>query len=324
MPALGCSHTVLLLLLVRFLDCHMKYKCFKQQQLSDSPPVHFWSVGEERWLSASSFPPAEVTDMDFSLGTAKNVESHGRPFPCPTNQYALIHASQNSSEHQTSIRYQVDYDATTQGLSRWIIAKHPFRMATSSYRQVCPSSRKKSNSLFGAFSSDFAWSSSSDLPTGDLLLFTSAPLGNALRIAGSPLLRLSLNLTGEFERRSEALHREIFDGHSLRVNRENPAFALDVTVFGYLEDVDPAGAVHYVTEGRVLLSHRPTVAHSLSGLTRWDSCVKPPYIENGSSAVQSLRQTSRIGSADIVYQSGDQSQHHFSVGKSYFCKSGLH
>lgn len=106
-------------------------------------------------------------------------------------------------------------------------------------------------------------------------MFTSGPVKDGIRIVGSPLLRFSLNLTAEFERRSDSLRNGIFNtpstGYSIKVNRLNPTPALDVTVFGYIEDVDHENGVsHYVTEGRVLLSHRPTVFyhsnHTISNL----------------------------------------------------------
>lgn len=227
-----------------------------------------------------------MKEVDFRFGTSATRR----------NQYGLSVATPETDYFKTelntdgSIRYVVDYQATAVGLSRWVIAKHPFRMGVKQ--------------TFKA----------------DRLTFTSTPLESGLRIVGSPLLRMSLNLTAEFERRSQDLQR---DGReSLKVNRLKPAAALDVTVFGYLEDVDPSGQAHYVTEGRVLLSHRPTIAyrsgHELTGLTSWEDCVKPPYMEkidDSASQKDTLRQTPRVGSADVVYQSGEQSNHHFSVGE---------
>lgn len=291
----------------------MKKKCWAPSQSSNSN-VHFWSVGEERWISSSYFPPMEVKQLNLQLTSV--TEQPGQ------NSYKLIDAEMATnlfSSHegvqsfQSTVKYRVDYNATTRGLSRWVIAKHPFRMVSKSYRQLIPSS-SYSRPLFKL--RDFMSLSSADLSTGDLLLFTSPPLKRPLRIAGSPLLRFSLNLTAEFDRRAEELRRDIFDGRqSLKVNQLNPAPALDVTVFGYLEDVDnESGAVHYVTEGKVLLSHRPTVGRMkeyVSGLNDWGGCVAPPFIETEETE---LRQASRIGSADIVYQNGDQTSHRFSIG----------
>lgn len=98
---------------------------------------------------------------------------------------------------------------------------------------------------------------------------------------------------------------------------------LDVTIFGYLEDVDHAtGNVHYITEGRVLLSHRPTIAaREFNGVGDWNNCMIPPYTKKYNSTnddehhyLASLRQAPRIGSVDTVYQSGEHSKHHFSTG----------
>lgn len=329
----------------------MKNKCWLSDDgdTSATLPVHFWSIGEERWVSSSFFPPVEVQEVDLLLKSNVHKQQTGLVQQqgnfhglVPSIETDLFDPLGEENTTLSTVLYEVDYEATTRGLSRWVIAKHPFRMPSSSVRQYYPLSSSSANSssrppLSQLKMSDFLklpfWSPlSGDTSTGDLLLFTSPPLRHSIRIAGSPLLRFSLNLTGEFERRVRALRSEIFgDGpsrfSSLKVNRLNPAAALDVTVFGYLEDVDnDAGKVHYVTEGRLLLSHRPTIAAShsrgqsntSSGLSDWGGCITPPFMENSdpesASVPSSLRQPFRIGSADVVYQSGDQSEHHFSVG----------
>lgn len=310
-------------------DCWLT-RTSKDGNSSDSA-VHFWSPGEERWISSSLFPPTNVEEFDFALrsdsieGLDRSlVNSHSLSPKTLTKFFDQI----NQKIFPISIHYKVDYAATTRGLSRWVIAKHPFRMTSKSYRQLKPTPQKTSIPLVELTINNFInlplWSSDfGDRSTGDLLLFTSPQLSQPLRIAGSPILRFSLNLTAEFDRRVKALHHEIFDrsSSSLKVNRLSPAAALDVIVFGYLEDIDNStGDVHYVTEGRVLLSHRPTISEShinasLTGLDDWNGCIEPPYNDNiRGEDKHGLRQTSRIGSADVIYQSGDQQKHHFSAG----------
>lgn len=383
-------------------------------------PVNFWSVGEHRWFPSEFFPPKEVEEFDLSLSTViddyqskhkqRGLQPAGSAAPASSvvqNQYKLLPWKTNDyfiddenplKQTLSSIRYAVDYEAKTEGISRWLIAKHPFRMPSVSYRKYSNSNPKQAlsspfSSPFSFVSSLFRWSTKnrSSSKTGDLLMFTSAPAKTGFRMVGSPLLRFPLNLTAEFERRANSLSSKngMFNSHnsnggggySIKVNRLSPTPALDVTIFGYIEDVDHrSGVAHYVTEGRALLSHRPTVFyHSdnrITGLDNWKNCIRPPYIQSDdgtgadgaagpaadadaapatdgyhyhhlsnnhnyynnnnkcnsttSAAAEEpaadadatpdgytqeyLRQTSRIGSADVVYQTGEQSKHHFSTG----------
>lgn len=245
-------------------------------------PVHFWSVGEERWLSSNFFPPLDVQDVNLMM-LGNNRDSNNRQQPQEiksikkknddlfsaqqqqqhpsrtclvktpvSNSYELqivmmnetsllssvsstssLSSSSSVMLNQTPIRYEVDYEATTYGLSRWIIGKHPFRMATSFHiDDVLSPSEQEFKSikslLFDVFYNFLPWPKrAACIRHNQRLLFTTPMLTTSLRIIGSPLLKFSLNLTAEFERRSEALHRDIVDGHSLlRVNRQNPVSAL--------------------------------------------------------------------------------------------------
>lgn len=416
-------------------------------KINDSLPVHFWSVGEERWLASFTYPPEGLEEVNYNLSgavflfdeteetphsTAKKLTgrsaSESKLYTKENNKFILVkrlnrsicwkclwssiftprppvgyaararslkyfvpqrwnisEMSQSGDLSLSSLHYQVDYNATTRGLSRWLIAKHPFRMAVTSYRQRYPSStstmffplleasvrlwrgtiRKLSQIFFvsvnrlnttttldteegkidfptfqpeyrsGVVTAPTPFLSSlllASLPTmmklinprrtstGELLTFTSDPLGQPLRVVGSPLVRFSINLTDEFTRHVHELRR-MQDRSRIKVNELDPVPALDVTVFGYLEDIDPErGDVHYVTEARMLVSHRPTipdsVTESLSGLTDWSGCASRPLSEAFSKDTVTIRQKPRLGSADVVYQNGDRGSHRFTVGKN--------
>ena len=69
-----------------------------------------------------------------------------------------------------------------------------------------------------------------------LMTYTTAPLREDMEVTGHPIVRLSLS-----------------------------ANATDGAVFAYLEDVQPGGAVRYVTEGELRLIHRKLRTSSLPG-----------------------------------------------------------
>lgn len=412
--------------------------------VDDTLPVHFWSIGDEKWFGANVYPPENLTELNYDFNKAsftlsqndlnqfvnitlqetksanttflKNIKSRTlqrwrrmrvQAFtPRPPVGYgsrawslklrqrqknvsfheAVEHTASATSRQPIFLQYSVDYNATTRGLSRWVIAKHPFRMAVYSQRQPYPSSTSTLSfplleaslavwrHMYGvartlwyeSVISYLGWNwnlgrpSSSNLKnqqehiistgvltaptplfsslllsclpnvmkllnparrsTGELLTFTSDTLDQPLRVVGSPLVRFSINLTEEFTRRVQELRNDFVQDRSrIKVNELDPVPALDVTVFGYLEDVDPIqGQVHYVTEARMLLSHRPTIpdhaTQSLTGLTDWTDCASRPLSEAFSKDTVTIRQKPRLGSADLVYQNGDRGSHRFTVG----------
>lgn len=164
--------------LLRFFDYHLKG--IKTSIVSEAL-VHYYTMGEERWHSASTWPlPQTLRQTWFFAG--ENVLSRKRP-----------------SASKAFDTYLVDYTAGTGNLARW-------------------------NTLFGGTPIEYPDRSAED---GKLLTYTSAPLEHDMEITGHAIVTLFVSSS-----------------------------ATDGQFFVYLEEVDEAGRVRYVTEGELRALHR--------------------------------------------------------------------
>ncbi|MGH9901931.1 MAG: CocE/NonD family hydrolase, partial [Pyrinomonadaceae bacterium] len=173
--------------LLRFFDYHLKGI---KTSIAREPPVHYYTMGEERWHSASAWPLPQTRRQTWFVA-GDNVLSTKRP-----------------AAGKAFDTYLVDHNAGTGNLARW-------------------------NTLFGGGPVDYADRGAEDRK---LLTYTSAPLEQDVEITGHPVVTLFVSST-----------------------------AADGQFFVYLEEVDEAGRVRYVTEGELRALHR-----RLSG-------ARPPY-----------------------------------------------
>lgn len=164
--------------LLRFFDQHLKGI---RTSLIREPPVHYYTMGEERWHSASTWPLPQTRRQAWYFAS-DNVLSTKKP-----------------TAGKAFDTYLVDYSAGTGNLARW-------------------------NTLFGGGPVDYP-----DRDTEDrkLLTYTSVPLDRDMEITGHSGVTLQMSST-----------------------------AADGQFFVYLEEVDEAGRVHYVTEGELRAIHR--------------------------------------------------------------------
>ncbi|MEK6322556.1 MAG: CocE/NonD family hydrolase [Acidobacteriota bacterium] len=164
--------------LLRFFDYHVKGI---KTSIVAEPPVHYYTMGEERWHSANTWPLPQARKQtwffadDNSLSRARLAA--GKVFDT----------------------YRVDYTAGTGNLSRW-------------------------NTLVGGGSVDYPDRSAEDRK---LLTYTSEPLDQDMEVTGHTIVTLFVSST-----------------------------ATDGQFFVYLEEVDEAGRVRYVTEGELRAMHR--------------------------------------------------------------------
>eukprot|EP00920_Eleutheroschizon_duboscqi_P043011 GHVT01102378.1.p1 GENE.GHVT01102378.1~~GHVT01102378.1.p1 ORF type:complete len:1455 (-),score=175.23 GHVT01102378.1:1567-5931(-) len=160
-----------------------------------------------------------------------------------------------SQAHGASIlTYEVDYRATSGTFSRWAIAQHPFRILVHygnrlfSRREpghvppfLLGHSRNGADEISGASETVAALAvppvETSPTPASPIsasvaqpLSWTSARIASPVRMVGSAWVRFHMFVQN----------------------------CTDVSVFVYLEDVDlETGFAHYVTEGKMVASHRP-------------------------------------------------------------------
>lgn len=163
--------------LLRFFDHHLNGL---DNEIGDEFPIHFFTMGEERWKATTVWPPVEVETISYYLAPDGRLDE-----------------SRPDSVHGTD-EYRVDPATGTGGNSRWraqmgVAGRYPDRARRDA----------------------------------KLHTYTSHVLESALEVTGHPVLRLFLCSS-----------------------------AGDGAVFAYLEDVDAADCVSYVTEGQLRLAHR--------------------------------------------------------------------
>ncbi len=171
----GFDHTRELL---RFFDHHLKGI---DTGVASEPPVHYYTMGEERWKTANTWPVAGTHRERWYLSSDHTL-SRARP--------------RQAGSLDT---YRVDVTAGTGGAARW-------------------------NTLVGGGPVDYPDRSADDRK---LLTYTSAPLAADLEVTGHPMVTLFVSSS-----------------------------ATDGQFFLYLEQVDEAGRVGYVTEGQLRALHR--------------------------------------------------------------------
>ncbi|MDP8256329.1 MAG: CocE/NonD family hydrolase [Candidatus Alcyoniella australis] len=163
--------------LARFFDYHLKGI---DTGIYDEQPVHYYTMGEDTWHAADTWPPPEAQPVALYLRADGTLDF------APPDQVQ-------------SVEYAVDPKAGTGGYARW--NSLALGMAVR-----YPDRRKADRRL---------------------LVFQSAPLDQTLEVTGHPLVHLYISSS-----------------------------KTDADVFIYLEDVDPAGRVGYVSEGMLRASHR--------------------------------------------------------------------
>ena len=171
--------------LVRFFDYHLKRI---KTGIETEPPVHYYTLGEDRWHAAPAWPIAAARPLHLFLGPSGS----------------LMRAAPGSAGID---RYIVDTTAGSGSSARW-------------------------NTLVG-WPLDYPDRNAAD---EKLISFTSSALPLDLEVTGHPVVTLWVTSS-----------------------------ATDGQFHVYLEDVDSAGRVRYVTEGQ------------LRGIHRRLSPKKPPY-----------------------------------------------
>jgi putative CocE/NonD family hydrolase len=163
--------------LLKFFDYHLKGE---NAGMAADKPVHYYTLGEEKWHGSDSWPPATKPATYFLTANRR--------------------ISAQPSDSAGGDSYNIDAGAETGHDGRWdclmgnvLLRPYPQRKAEDKR----------------------------------LLVYNSQPLTEDCKIAGHPEIKIFLTPNGE-----------------------------DCTLFAYLEDVTPAGAVHYVTEGQVLCGNR--------------------------------------------------------------------
>ncbi len=172
--------------LVRFFDYHLKGI---DTGITKEPLVHYYTMGEERWKSAETWPP-QSREKSFYFA--------------PGNKLITAPPEENAAGDA----YKADYTTATGLNSRW-------------------------DTLLGGNAVNYPDRAEEDRK---LMTYTTEPLQLDTEVTGHPIVHLYLTST-----------------------------AGDGQFFAYLEDVDDAGKVTYVTEGELRALNR-----KVSGET-------PPY-----------------------------------------------
>ena len=164
--------------LLSFFDRHLKES---SAATHGHPPVRYYTMVEERWKSANSWPPPS-TKISYYLD-ADHILSRDIP-----------------PAHSGFDRYPVNLSAGTGRHTRWDT------LVGKSLPTPYPNRQER---------------------TASLMTYTSPPLKGDMEVTGHPILTLFMKST-----------------------------APDATLFAYIDDVDEAGNVTYVTEGMLRALHR--------------------------------------------------------------------
>lgn len=162
---------------MRFFDRYLKGM---QTGIDLEAPVYYYTIGEEKWKTAQSFPPPGE-EIIYYFGTERTLN---------------LNPPVKESAWDT---YQVTYTAGSGDKTRW-------------------------HSLLDGGIVRYADRAEKDQ---QLLCYDSEPLDQDQIVTGIPLVSLFLSVN-----------------------------APDADCFVYLEEVDPSGAVYYVTEGQLKALHR--------------------------------------------------------------------
>jgi putative CocE/NonD family hydrolase len=163
--------------LLKFFDTHVKGM---KTGLKDEPPVHYFVMREDKWRSASSWPPVEENKLELFLSDHKSLQS----------------LPPDSDTHDS---WRVDYETGTGTKTRWT------GLVRATEDGIMYPERK----------------------TDHLLSYTSAPFDEAFEMIGHPVVRIFFSSSTD-----------------------------DASLFVYIDDVDEAGNVRYVTEGSLRAIHR--------------------------------------------------------------------
>ncbi|MEO8449179.1 MAG: CocE/NonD family hydrolase [Gemmatimonadota bacterium] len=172
--------------LLRFFDYHLKGI---KTGIEAEPPIHYYTLGEDRWHAATAWPVTGARPLDLFFGPSATLLRTAPAAP-------------------GTDRYIVDTTAGSGASARW-------------------------NTLV-AWPLDYPDRNVAD---EKLLTFNSSPLASDVEVTGHPVVTLWVTSS-----------------------------ATDGQFYVYLEDVDSAGRVRYVTEGQ------------LRGIDRRVSAEKPPYV----------------------------------------------
>ncbi|MCA9773875.1 MAG: CocE/NonD family hydrolase, partial [Myxococcales bacterium] len=150
--------------------------------IEGEPRVHYYTLGEESWKAADTWPPPGTETRTLFLAPGD------------------VLAPEPPKETDGADAYEIDFKAGTGDRARWNCLI--FVLGPVGYFDRAERDRR-------------------------LLTYTSAPLDRDWEVTGHPIVTLHVS-----------------------------ADAPDAAVFAYLEDVDPRGRVHYVTEGMLRALHR--------------------------------------------------------------------
>jgi putative CocE/NonD family hydrolase len=176
--------------ILRFFDWHLKNI---RGHMALEEPVHYWTIGVEKWRSANAWPPPGIQHVSYYFGPRHSLGT--QPPHAQDGGYADV--------------YRVDHS-----LGRGLYSR------------------------FDLQNQEGAGGWSGTTPNeGKLLVYESPPLSSPTEITGTPQAVLYIDST-----------------------------ASDGQFFLYLEDVDPAGRVKYITEGLFRAVHRKVGGNPPSGL----------------------------------------------------------
>jgi putative CocE/NonD family hydrolase len=162
--------------LLDFFDAQLR----DERSFGDGAPVHYFTMGEERWKASTSWPPPPVRTLRLHLAAGRSLAEEA--------------PADGMDDHA------FDADLGTGHRSRW-------------------------RSLISIVPGDYPDRRARD---GHLLAYDSHPIGHDTEVTGHPKVRIFVAWN---------------DGD-------------DGTLFAYLEDVRPDGAIAYVTEGQLRATHR--------------------------------------------------------------------
>lgn len=142
---------------LRFLDYHMKGI---RNGIEAEPPVHYFTIGEEQWKTAETWPPPGFARVPYYFA--------------PNGQLAAVAPVEDLSEgagaDQADV-YQANYSATSGKGSRW------YSQVNTSQRKIRYENRRQQDAK--------------------LVTWTSEPLAQDTEVTGTPLITLFIRSSDE-------------------------------------------------------------------------------------------------------------------------------
>ncbi|KFG42358.1 hydrolase CocE/NonD family protein [Toxoplasma gondii p89] len=224
--------------------------------LEADPDAYSMRLDAQRTVEATRSPEAYVRpslarEIPMSVDDEPHTLSMRKPRLTLAKRLLL---KKFPSKLSPRLHYDVEYFSTTGVFSRWVIAQHPFRQAVHYgnrlfARRTRPDFPINLSPLPGAEGESFHPSPFYlDSLHARLLSWTSGVLVEEVDVVGSAWIHLQMFVKS----------------------------CTDIAVFVYLEAVDVNGGYsHYVTEGKIVVSHRPVTVKEESPIGSPDTVFRP-------------------------------------------------